>query len=210
MQRTNLVRLACLMLLAGALLVAPASQAQAADATVVATTTPGVYEFLGTGFKGNEVISTWLTGPSQQVQAGDYQKADGDGRVGFQMRIPRHFQPGRWAITMHGLDSGDEAIATFDVPVRGPDLTLTVSPASGPIGTAFAFAAAGFGANESVSYWLTGPDGKAYEGGIIQAGSDGAASFTYTIGAGTQSGKWTMSVYGWDSDHLGEATFTVS
>ena len=94
---------------------------------------------------------------------------------------------------------------------RGPDLTLAVSPASGPAGTTFAFSATGFDADETVSYWLTGPDGATYEGGDAVADGDGAVSFSHTVGgAAARPGAWAMSAYGQSSDRLAVATFTIS
>jgi hypothetical protein len=125
------------------------------------------------------------------------------------MRMPRHFQPGRWAVTVHGLESDREAIGSFDVPLLGPDVGLTVSPASGPAGTTFRFTSADFDRGEIVSTWLTGPDGAVVEGERLEAGGDGQVDFTYTAPMGVQPGTWTMSAYGWVSNHFGVATFTV-
>jgi hypothetical protein len=190
--------------------VLPAAPAGAqATATATATGTPGVFQLAGQGFGGDEVVAVWLTGPSQQVVAMGYQEADGDGMVSFQMLMRRHFQPGRWAITMHGLDGGVQAITSFDLPFRGPDVTVNVSQASGPIGTTFAFSSTGFQANEAVSYWLTGPDGRAVEGDIVSANADGRVDFSITPAADTATGRWWVSAYGEESDRLGVVSFTL-
>jgi hypothetical protein len=197
-----------LALLAPLALPAAPVAAQAA-VTVTATGDPGQYEVVATGFD-DEDVSTWLTGPSQQVQASDSHSTDSSGDVDFRLHIPRHFEPGRWAITVHGLDSGEEAVGYFEVEAREADLTLDVSPASGPPGTTFAFSGSGFEGGETVSYWLTGPDGATHEGGEADAiGGGGVVTFSYTIGAETQGGTWTMSAYGQSSYHRAAATFTV-
>jgi hypothetical protein len=210
MRRTIVSGLLALALLGNALLLPPAATVGAQAVSATATGDPAVVEVLATGFEDNETVSTWLTGPSQQVQASASHETDGGGDVSFRLRIPRHFEPGRWAITVHGLDSGAEAVGSFEVAARGPDLALGVSPASGPPGTTFAFSGAGFEGGETVSYWLTGPGGATYEGGEADAiGGDGAVSFSYTVGAGTQGGAWAMSAYGQASDRLAVTTFTV-
>jgi hypothetical protein len=72
---------------------------------VTLTATSGVYRFDARGFRKEEDVSTWLTGPNEQVMATSIHTTDDRGRVDFRQRMPRHFQPGRWAITVHGLSS---------------------------------------------------------------------------------------------------------
>jgi hypothetical protein len=209
MRRALISLLAILAMLGTMLLALPAAPVGAAAVTATITPTPGIVEFTATGFRADENLSTWLTGPRQQVQAAAGQKANGRGEAVFQLRIPRHFEPGRWAITVYGLRSDDQAIGFFEVGARGPDLALAVNPASGPAGTTFIFSGSGFEQGEKVGYWLTGPDGVAYEGGVVVAGAGGSVSFSYTIGLGTRGGRWVMSAYGLHSDRLAEGVFTV-
>jgi hypothetical protein len=210
MQRSMVARSAgVVVVLLTLLLISPPTTSAEAQVQISATMTPGVFEFRATGFRGNEAVSTWLTGPSQQVLATDYYKTR-DGQVTFQLRMPRHLEPGRWAITIHGLESDREAIGFFDVPVRGPDATLNVNQASGPPGTIFAFAGTSFQAGETVSYWLTGPDGRVYEGGYAEANSEGRVDFSHETDEDTQLGRWLMSAYGLTSDRLGIVAFVVS
>ncbi len=188
---------------------APARMEAAAILLVAPTTTPGVFSFLGRDFQDNEDVATWLTGPHLQVQANRKYKATSQGDVNFTLLLPRHFEPGRWAMTVHGLTSGREAIAYFDVPARAADIPLMVSPTSGKAGTTFTFASDSFAASETVNYWLSGPDNRAYQGGTLIANLNGQVSFTFTIGSGTLPGMWVMSAYGMESDHQGAAVFTV-
>src|SRR5689334_7905704 len=92
----------------------------AAEVEVTQLTDAGDYSFFATGFKDNETVSTWLTGPAGQVMATDNETATDRGKARFDMHLPRHFEPGRWAITVHGLKSDSEAVGWFDLPVRGP------------------------------------------------------------------------------------------
>src|SRR5262245_3896333 len=95
---------------------APARMEAAAILLGAPTTTAGVFSFLGRDFEDNEDVATWLTGPHLQVQENRKYKATSEGDVNFTLLLPRHFEPGRWAMTVHGLTSGREAIAYFDVP----------------------------------------------------------------------------------------------
>jgi len=192
-----------------ALVNVPSISAQASVAAA-ATETPGVFEFSVTGFEDDETVSVWLTGPSQQVHALDTYDVDGSGNVTFQVRIPRHFEAGMWAITIASQDDPDiQAITTFNAPLRDPDVTLNVNQSSGAVGTTFTFGATDFQRNELVSYWLTAPSGQTFEGDLIQANDDGRVDFTYVIGAGSEMGQWMMSAYGLESDRLGVVSFTI-
>jgi hypothetical protein len=199
--------LLCGLLLAG---LAPQSAA-AADATAATTELPNVFQVTASGFESEEVVSTWLTGPSQQVQAGNQYDVERDGDLSFEVRIPRHFEAGRWAITVHGISSEAEAIAYFDNPGSGPNLELEVSQPSGPAGTTFAFTGKDFWEGENVSYWLTGPDGQAVEGGSFEVtDADGTIYFTFTVPEGSAPGEWRMNAYGGQSDNLATVTFTLT
>lgn len=183
--------------------------AAAAQVEVAPTSTPGVFAFVATGFKANEMVSTWLTGPHLQVVPTDRHKVDHRGGIAFTLRLKRHLEPGRWAITVGGWESGREAIAYFNLPPRPPDIGLVVSPSSGPAGATFAFAAAGFEEGERVSYWLTDPDGQAIDGGWLEAGRRGEVTFAWPTTAATKRGEWWMSAYGQRSDRLGVVSFSV-
>jgi hypothetical protein len=200
-----------LLALLGAVLLTPAAPAGAEAALQVsATETPGRFEFIATGFEAQETISTWLTGPSQQVVAAPLRKVDNDGEILFTLRLPRYFEPGTWALTAHGLSSDREAVVSFDLPPRGPDLAMAVEPADGPPGTTFTFSAEGFQGGERVSWWLTGPDGASIDGGVLDASATGRVRIEYQTTTNTAIGPWTLVAYGVQSDHLALAAFTVT
>jgi hypothetical protein len=145
------------------------------------------------------------------VHALDTYDVDGSGNVNFQMRVPRHFEPGQWALTVAAQDNPEtQAVATFTAPLRGPDMTLNISQTTGSVGTTFAFNATQLQAGETVSFWLTAPNGDTYEGGLVETDANGRVDFSYVIGAGAQPGRWYMSAYGISSDRLGVASFNLS
>jgi hypothetical protein len=203
-------RRAALALL-GAVVLAPAAPAGAEARLRVSTLdAPGRFEFIATGFGAHETISTWLTGPGGQVAAAPERKADDDGEILFTLRLPRYAEPGRWALTAHGLSSDREAVASFDLPPRAPDLPMAVEPAGGPPGTAFAFTAEGFRGGERVSWWLTGPDGASVGGDVLEASAAGRVRIELQTAADAMAGPWTLVAYGAESDQLATAPFIVT
>jgi hypothetical protein len=190
-------------------LVAPSGVGAAAEVTVTATAIPGEYAVEVRGFDAGERASTWLTGPHQEVAAGSLYLVDDRGTLAFTLFAPRYFQAGRWAITVHGLRSDREAIAGFDVPRRGPDIALAVTPSRLAPGDTLTVTGAGFGPEDSISYWLTGPDGRGYAGGYALTGLDGRLAFSFAVSTTLPDGLWVLSAYGSAGDHFGVAYFAV-
>ena len=189
MTRSTLVSVARLALVticvAG---LAPVPASAEARVSVDSLSNTATYRVVARGYKDGEELATWFTGPQGQVAPGRYEQADEKGRSVFQFLIPRHFQPGVWAITVYGLESNREAIESFDVSTQEPNAQLVAEPPSGPAGTTFVFDGGGFDADELVSYWLTGPEGEAYPGGVTQSTGSGTVRFEYPIGAETRPG----------------------
>lgn len=76
-----------------------------------------------------------------------------------------------------------------------------VSPAAGPPGTRFAFAAAGFQADERVDYWIDMPDGRV-RGSLeykVEADAAGGASWEWRAPPGAVPGIWRMVARGRES-----------
>jgi hypothetical protein len=202
--------LAVLLVLAVMLALPAPPLSAAASVTGVPTVTPGTFRFLAQGFEDDEEVSTRVTGPRQQVQASGICEANGRGDVNFTIRMPRHFEPGRWAITVHGLVSDREAIGFFWMPTLGANVPLVAVPPEGPRGVVVIFRGAGFAAGEQVNYWPTGPSDVAYDGGQTTANGDGQVEFLFLFGAESEPGRWAMSAYGMESDRLGVARFTLT
>ena len=84
------------------------------------------------------------------------------------------------------------------MPLPGPTLVpvngLLVNPNSGPIGQKFQVSGTGFGANESVSVWETGPDMQVTNLPGVTSDSNGKFIFTYQGHA--PSGTYTLTVHG--------------
>jgi hypothetical protein len=204
-------RLIGALVVTAALLLAAAPAARAdTSLEAAATGTPGVYEFLGRGFRPRETNSVWLTSPTGAVIAIPSVMSNKNGEVFFTHLMPRHYPGGRWAITVEARQSGRQAIAYFDVTAREPDIELSVSQPSGPPGSSFDFASVQFQPGEVVSYWASGPSGQTSEAGYVTADlATGRVDFSFTVPADAEPGVWTMAAYGESSDHFGVAPFTI-
>jgi hypothetical protein len=158
--------------------------------------------FVGTGFTRGERVVTWITTPDQSVIGGDYAGAEGAaGRVEVSFEVPKDAIGGRWALTAYGLQSKTPVVAAFEVHGRDPASaapTGLVAPASGPPGTQFAFAAFGYKGEETVSYWLTGPDSNIYDAYPEGADTnrDGRVDVTWTAPPTALHGIWVITIQG--------------
>jgi hypothetical protein len=170
--------------------------------------------FVGTGFISGERVATWATTPEQAVIGGDFASAHGDGMVEFGFHMPSNAIGGRWAMTAYGLQSKTPAVAYFDVNGRTPDTTqpqASVSPPSGPPGTAFAFAALGFDKKEKVSYWFTAPDGQVFAAFAEQKRSDdhGRIDIRWIAPSNAPLGAWVITIQGIKSNVARAVPFEI-
>jgi hypothetical protein len=190
---------------------APAVSAGPARMTIAPTSRLGEFKIEARGFRKEEDVSAWLTGPNQQVvEAGDH-STDIRGRVDFRMFMLRHYQPGRWALTMVGLRGREEAIEYFESPDRGLNATADMSATSLNIGDTVTVTGEGFKGEERVSYWFTLPDGSAGRGSS-DAVTDrlGNVTFSFVVARpDLEIGGWALSVYGYDSDRYAVTPFEV-
>jgi hypothetical protein len=75
------------------------------------------FGFGATGFKGNEVVSYWLTSPDGLVYE-TYEEmitSSGDGRVDVLWSVPGGAPAGTWVMTIKGLESGVARFIQFEV-----------------------------------------------------------------------------------------------
>jgi hypothetical protein len=73
--------------------------------------------FKATGFKKDERVSYWVTGPDNTIRdAGPSGlKASRSGEINFRWRVPEDAPPGRWVMTMQGIDSRVARAVAFEV-----------------------------------------------------------------------------------------------
>lgn len=189
------------------------SSGATATGTQVAIRTP--VTFSGTGFTANEAISTRETGPDGKVTALPGGHADSSGTFTTSVSFP---SAGQWQVTARGFTSGYQVISPFAVGTAGtasspvtngtaagapPTTTGTVgdpgfngTPAN--IGAAVSFSGSGFFANESISAWKTGPDGKVTALPSVHADNMGAFTTSVTF---PSAGAWQVTAHGRVSTH---------
>ena len=193
-------------------LVLNAQPALAASVTVdqPVVGTGSVLVVRASGFRAGEPIVSWASSTRGTVYSTNGGGADSSGNIVLDVGIMRFWEPGYWAITVHGKDSGTEAVATFEVqagPPNGPlDADVTVVRPGGRIN----FHGYGFKNNELVSVWITWPDGSAekLKGSPLTAlGAE--VYFYYDTLPGALDGTWSVTAYGNESDRLLVATFDV-
>jgi hypothetical protein len=206
MLRRTLGGLALALLVAG-LLAPSVGAATTASVAVSAGENAGWYQFHATGFGRTESLHYYLIGPGGQSIGGRDLSTNGDGNRDFGLKLPRWAPSGDWTIVVEGKSSDRTAQATFATTARGADLELAIVAASG---STVAVTGDGFDTREEVRYWLTGPDGKIYVTGDLEASTRGHIYVEAQVGAELPRGQWTLSAYGQESDHFGVAAFTVS
>lgn len=200
----RLLRRAALMLALAAAIVLPAG-VRAADlaltaqaASVNAGATIG---FVGTGFAPGERVTSWATAPDQAVLSGDQTNADADGRIALSFRLPSNAIGGRWAFTAYGLVGRTPVATTFQVVGRDPGsapIQIAVEPAAATPGDTLAFAARGYKGGETLSYWVTAPDGTIYAARpeSRKANGDGRVDFKWASGRDAPRGTYVMTIQG--------------
>lgn len=158
--------------------------------------------FTGTGFTQGELVVTWATACDQAVIGGETAVAKGsEGRIKVSFHVPKDAIGGRWALTAFGRTGEMPVVANFDVQGRSAETAkpqAAVAPASGPLGTKFAFAALGFKSKEKVSYWFTGPDGMVHAAfpAKITSTKSGRVDLTWVAPADAPRGVWVITIQG--------------
>ena len=74
-----------------------------------------VFTFQGTGFRANEQVNYWLTGPGDVAYDGGQTTARGDGSILFTFPIGSATQPGDWVMSAYGMRSDRLGVARFSV-----------------------------------------------------------------------------------------------
>ncbi len=161
------------------------------DATPSLAVTPGSgpanskFQFTGSNFLPNDsAIAVTLAGEAFGTVGSNAQ-----GEVAFTLQTTTNTPAGEYEVRLTDT-AGRMAAATFVVTtVAGGDLTLTVTPTSGPPGTTFTFEAANFTASTPANVTL---DGKVI--GQININAAGGAQLTLETKANATPGQYTLGV----------------
>jgi hypothetical protein len=204
------VLLPALLLLAGPVSFTAPVAAAGQMMSVTPTSREGEYRVEVHEFRANERVSVRLLGPDDRLIRLDRAKASRHGHVRVTIFIPRYEPGGAWTVRFTGMESERVVRETFTVPPRRPNAALTVSPSEGTASTTFMLAGAGFEPGESVTAWLTRPDGRGVP--LYASLADGAGAVTFYTFAPLDGppGDWFAAAYGQRSDRLGAAAFRVN
>ncbi len=197
------------LLLAAAISAAPASAA-APETTVYPAAGPAGTRFSvqADGYRGNEEIDIWVNTPGGRAiaarpDAEAQRRASRAGRIALSWTSPADAAPGTWSLVARGQRSAVERVFLLTiVPPAAPIAADSgAQPEQGPPGTHFALYAAGFAADDLLSFYLTVPGGqpkltepqeaRAYNGRvdwIWQAPAD-AAPGAYSFRVDGKSGR---------------------
>ena len=185
-------------------------RAAAASVTPLRSPAGSLVTLYGIGFEHGETIVSWASSTRGSVYPTAQGEANSAGTVTIELRLGRFWEPGWWALTLHGRSSGREAVATFEVLATAPDGRLDVAPESAVAGSRIQFHGAGFRPGELVTAWATTPamQAIAVESGITQDHDE--IFFAFDVPASGPAGTWSMTAYGTQSQRLLIVPFTVT
>lgn len=200
----------CVFLCLGTALTAAPASAASATAVSIHVNAGSTVTILGNGFGKRERITTWASSVHGAVYPTDSADTSSNGDVAVTITARRFWEPGWWAVTLHGSSTGREAVATFQVQATPPDGRLDVEPVTVRVGSIVRFHGAGYRSDEKVSIWTTHPDQSATALDVDIGRNDGDIYFSYTIPGNAPIGRWYMTAYGNNSERFLIAAFTVT
>ncbi len=146
-------------------------------------------------------------------------KADPEGRIAWQWRVPLDTFPGKWRVAMQGQVSQREKTIVFEV--LGPESPalceglsepyIGVEPSTGAPGTRFRFYAVGFSSYEEAHIMVFDAFGHRQSGGTtsVKANYYGRADWQWTVDIEDPPGLWSVQVQGEASSVERSITFQV-
>lgn len=212
-----LASLVTLTLLVGLFAVPAKTQAQSVTMSIIPSSAiqdPDLTIHLTlAGFASGETVTIWQTFPDYTVlPRGDWEVSSaGVGEVPIEMGgdIP----VGVHYFSVRGNKSGNIVIAPFELLAAkiSPSKGVSVEVAGGmggEQGNTFSFSGRGYKDTETVSIWLTYPDGRVVDLGMERA-SGGAWEAGFTFTEKHPEGQYHLTGYGNSSGWTGIATFYV-
>ena len=150
----------------------------------------------GAGFAAGEPVAVWLTLPDGAVIGLGRIAANADGTFGVELGLSPFLPVGRHVFTAQGVNSDTTAMSAFvlqygnglDVP--GAELAADIGRA--PQRTELEITADGFQGNESVSFWMTLPDGSVLPLGDVRA-DDGSLDVVVYLSEDLPTGTHYLS-----------------
>lgn len=219
--------------------VGPPAPLPAVPPSVNATVTPQSgppgtsFAFAAQGFNAGEKVGIWLTAPDQSTYGAGFQAtADDQGSIAGErigITTDNSFADGIWSFNAQGVESKKQAIGYFRIarvenrpgdPNRLGQIAhdglprvgnAMIYPVLAPAGRSFLLVAGGYNAGESISAWVTGPDGKsnALDGRLITLDDKGQVQVEVPSG-GLPNGAYIAVARGDRSGVENAAGFRVS
>ncbi len=156
-------------------------------------------ELVGTGFQPNEMVALWLTLPDGSVVGLGESNADKSGMIDGSLFLPGALPVGRHYFTARGQKSGNTAITPF-VLQYGNGLNVPGARMAADIGRVpqrsvveLSISGEDFMPNESVSFWLTLPNGSVLDLGEANADATGNLDFELYLDEALPTGTHYLS-----------------
>lgn len=170
-------------------------------------------ELSASGFAADEQVSLWLTLPDGAVVSLGNFTADGSGTFGAAFFLPGELPVGRHYVTAHGNTSGNTAITMLTLEYGNglsvPGARLAANLGSAQQRTILSLTGEGFAANESVSFWLTLPNGAVLPLGEVNVDSEGVLAVDIYLAEDLPVGTHYLSFRSNQSEQAGFARLTL-
>ncbi len=154
-------------------------------------------EVYGNGFNAREWVAIWITRADGVVVSLPNLRTDALGRLGGEITPPA-LPAGRHAITLRGNTSGNLAIAYFTreaAPTPAPETPDFVGNlGAARQGSTVEIDVSRFGRGQSLSLWLTGPDGAVTGIGDRRVPVSGRLAVSFQLGANLPPVAYVVSM----------------
>lgn len=170
-------------------------------------------ELAARGFEPNEYVNLWLTQPDGSVVGLGQVQADANGAFGGSLFLPGELPVGRHYFTARGNTSGNATITPF-VLQYGNGLDVPGARLAADLGgaqqrTTLSLSGEGFTANESVSFWLTLPNGAVLDLGEVRADGEGVLAVNIYLAQDLPVGTHYLSFRSNQSNQAGFAKLVL-
>lgn len=170
-------------------------------------------ELSASGFAGSETIALWLTLPDGSVVSVGQIQADGSGAFSVSLFLSGQLPVGRHYFTGRGNTSGNTAITPFvlqygnglDVP--GAEIAADIG--SAPQRTVLELSGEGFAPNETVTFWLTLPNGAVLPLSDIEVNGNGVLDVALYLAQDLPVGTHYLSFLSSESQQAGFAKLVL-
>ena len=153
-------------------------------------------ELYASGFAPHENVTLWLTRPDGAVMGLGVERASVNGRLALDVNLPGTLPVGQYAFSAWGNTSSNKAVAPFTL-LAGDGMAgsgeLTAHFGSFQQRTTIEVSGASFRSNESVTLWLTKPNGAVVALGDQRADVHGNLDATSYLSEALPVGRYHLS-----------------